>query len=333
MMKHFFAAVFLSVLAAGALLLPAGAHAEAQGVVAVVNDQPITEFDISQRITLLKVLGESRPEALGRKGALKALVDEQVKIAEAKRFGLTPTEPDINGQIARMAKGMDTTPGGLAERLKKAGIADSTFRHYIGAQIGFNRIIASKYRGDIKISPADVDRKMAEIKSKVDGRMGEILKDPRMKGVTVYSLLEINLPVEGDDSMLLQARAVEASQLLQRFTGCGSVKAAASGIFNVKIGKKVEADGSKLPPPMKAALDKVGPGKAIGPMRNKNGIQLLAFCATRKITPPKPKFEMPTRQQIENSLINEKYDSFEEEYLKLARKSVYVEYRDASYSQ
>ena len=325
-------ALWLAV-AAATPLLSSLAHAEAQGVVAIVNDQPVTEFDISQRITLLKILGDASPDGLSRKKALQSLVDDQVKMAEAKKFNLVPTDAEVTAQIARMSKGMQSTPEGLMARLKKAGIGEPSFRSYVSTLIGFNRIIAGKYREDIKVAPGDVDRKLAEIKDKVGTRMNEIMRDPRMKGVTVYSLLEISLPVEGDDAMLLQARAVEAAQLRQRLKGCGNVKAAASGIFNVKVGKKIEADGAKLPAPMKAALDKAGPGSAVGPMRNKSGIQLLAFCGTRKISPPKPKFEMPTRQQIERLLVNEKYDSFEEEYLKTARQGVYVEYRNQHYSQ
>jgi peptidyl-prolyl cis-trans isomerase SurA len=141
------------------------------------------------------------------------------------------------------------------------------------------------------------------------------------------------LPVEADDSMLLQARAIEAQQVLRRFNGCGNARSAAEGIFNVKIGKKFEADSTKLPKQMKAALDKAGVGRAVGPMRGKNGIQLIAFCGTRKITPPKPDFKMPTREQVQRSLINEKYDVVEEDYLKTARESVYVEYRNSSYAQ
>ena len=320
-------------LVAATLALPSLAHAEAQGVVAIVNDKPVTEFDISQRITLLKILGDASPDGLSRKKALQSLVDDQVKIVEAKKFNLTPTEADVTGQIARMSKGMQSTPEGLVVKLKKAGIDETSFRTYVSTLIGFNRIIASKYREDIKIAPGDVDAKMADIKNKVGTRMNEIMRDPRMKGLTVYTLLEINLPVEGDDALLLQARAVDAAQLRQRLKGCGNVKAASSGIFNVKAGRKVEVDGARMPPPLKAALDKAGQGGAIGPMRTKGGIQLVVFCGTRKISPQKPKFEMPNRQQVENMLVNEKYDSFEEQYLKTARQGVYVEYRNQSYSQ
>ena len=327
MIRIFFAIVAVCLLGA------APASAEDQGLVAIVNDHPVTEYDISQRITLLKILGDTKPEALSRKKSLQSLVDDQVKNIEAKKYNMTATEADITGHIARISKGMNTDAAGLLARLKKAGISEVTFRAYIATQIGFNRIIGSRYRENIKVAPGDIDRKTAEIKSTVDNRMSQIMNDPRMKGVTVYEIMEIILPVDANDSALLQARAVEAAQFQQRFKGCGNVKAAAAGIFDVRPGKKIEADGAKLPRPMKAALDKAGPGRAIGPMRGKGGIQLLAFCGLRKITPPKPNFQMPTRQQIENMLVNEKYDGLEEEYMKTARQSVYVEYRNDSYSQ
>ena len=132
--------------------------------------------------------------------------------------------------------------------------------------------------------------------------------------------------------MLLQSRAIEAQQV-QRIQGLRKSQGRRQGIFNVKFGKKFDADGAKLPKPMKQALDKAGQGRAVGPMRGKDSIQLIALCGIRKITPPKPDFKMPTREQIERMVINEKYDKLEENYLKQAREKVYVEYRNPSYAQ
>lgn len=311
--------------------VPGGA--QSQGLVVVANDLPITEFDITQRINLLGILGSRAPEKASRKAILQDLIDDVVKLSEAKRLKTDVSDSEVTSQIDRIAKNMGMDRAGLLERLKKKGVGTDFFRRYIAAQIGFNRIIAMQHREDVKISPADIDRKMAEIESTANSKIGKIMADPRMKPVTVYSLMQIDLPVENSDPGLLQARAIEAEQVLRQFKGCGSARAAASGVFNVKIGKQVDADAAKLPPPLKSALDKVGTGHAIGPVQGKNSIQLVALCSVRKITPPKPKFEMPTRQQVETALINEKYAGFEEDYLKEARKRVYVEYRDASYSR
>lgn len=310
--------------------------AEGMGVVAVVNDQPITELDITQRISLMKILQDGPEGGLSRKAALQMIVDDVVKIEEAKRVRYDASDTDITKHIERMTKNMKTTPADLLARLSKQGIGEASFRKYIRAQIGFNRIIGSKYRDQVKVTPAEVDAKLGEIKQKVNQRIAEIKKDPRAKPVTVYTLLEITLPVEQNDAMaaqLLQARAVEAVQVGKQFKGCKNARAAASGVYNVKFGKPIEAVAEKLPPPMRSALDKAGVGKAIGPMRGKGGIQLIGFCGVRKITPKIPEFQMPTRDQVENMLVNEQYAGIEEKYLKEARPKVYVEYRNSSYSQ
>ncbi|MFN4141063.1 SurA N-terminal domain-containing protein [Aestuariivirga sp.] len=320
-------------LVAGVAGTSAPARAETQGVVAVANDQPITERDITQRITLLKIVGDLPPGGLTRKQALKQLIDDQVKLLEARRLMMVPSDAEISERIDRVAKGMKYTRQQLLKLLKDQGISEASLRSYLTASTAFSRLIAAKYREEITVNPSDVDARMAKIKSDVDTQMSKIMNDPRMKPITVYSLMEITLPLEGDDPMLLQSRAIEAQQFRQKFKGCGSAKAAAEGIFNVKVGKKFDADAAKLPKQMKEALDKAGEGRAVGPMRGKAGIQLVALCGTRRITPPKPDFKMPTREQVERLVINEKYDKLEENYLKTAREKVYVEYRDSEYAQ
>lgn len=332
--RKIFAAATVAPLAF--TLIAAAPHmaiAGSQSIVAVANDQPITERDLEQHIMLLEILDEMPRGGLTKQQALRDMIDDQVKITEAKRLGMMPSDGDITDRIDRAAKGMKLTRQELLAKLKAKGISEVAFRQYLSAQIGFSRIMSAKYREDVKVSAAEIDAKSAEIKSDVNTQMSKIMNDPRMKPVTVYTLMEIALPVDGGDMMLMQARAIEAQQIAQRFKGCDSAKAAAQGVFDVKIGKTFEADGAKLPKQMKEILDKAGPGRAVGPMRGKTGLQLIAFCGTRKLTPPKPNFTMPTREQIERMVINEKYDKLEEDYLSTIRDKIYVEYRDPSYAQ
>ncbi len=324
-------AVPLALSAAGGIA--SAARAETQGIVAVVNDQPITERDITQRIALRKLLGDIPSGGMTRPQALQNIVDDQVKILEATRLLLLPSDAEVSDRIKRIAQGLKLSREELLSKLKKDGISEASFRRYLLASIGFSRIIAAKYREEVTATPGEVDARMAEINNTIGAQMKKLMNDPRMQPLTVYSLMEITLPLDSEDPMLLQSRAIEAQQVLQRFKGCGKAKAAADGIFNVKIGKKFDADGSKLPKPMREALDKAGEGRAIGPMRGKGSIQLIALCSVRKITPPKPDFKMPTREQIERMVVNDKYDKLEDGYLKLAREKVYVEYRNPSYAQ
>lgn len=307
--------------------------AAAANIVAIVNDQPITELDLAQRIALLEVMDDVPRGGIDNKKALRQLIDQQVKIQEAKRYNMLPSDAELRDRIKRLAQSLKLTTDELYAKLKAKGIDEITFRDYVKAGMGFNRIIQGKYQQDVKVTDAEVDAKLAEIKAEISQESAKIMNDPRMKPVTVYSLMEIELPVDGDDPMLLQSRAIEAAQVAQRLKSCNGLKAASEGIFDVKKGKNFEADGARIPPQMKAALDKAGVGRAIGPMRGKSGIQLIALCGVRKISPPKPNFTVPTREQVERMVTNEKYDKLEEEYLSSVRDKVYVEYRDQSYAQ
>lgn len=308
------------------------ARAADQGIVATVNDIPITSFDIDQRLRLLEILGRKEEGNDARRKALHMMIDEVIKIAEGVKYKVNATDKEIDAQMGRVAKGLNTDAAGLRAKLQTQGIALASLKQYVSAQISFARILGGKYQVKVKVEPAEVDKKFAEVKQQLEQKVATIMNDPRMKGVQVYTILEIDLPVEGEDSMLLQARAVEAVQLIKKFQGCNKAREAASGIFNVRIGKQIDAVAAKIPKPMKQALDKVGPGKAMGPARGPKGIQVIGFCGKRTIQPPKPKYELPTRQQVETAVSNEKYNAAEEKYMKIMRKNNLIEYKDSSYA-
>ena len=310
------------------------ARAAEQGIVATVNDIPITSFEIDQRLRLLEIMGTKQSGDGIRKKALDMMIDEIIKIAEAKKYKVEATDKEIDAHMLRVAKGLNTDLPGLRSKLQEQGIAISSLKQYASAQIAFARILNGKYKFKATVEPAEVDRKYAEIKQGLEQKVSAIMNDPRMKAQLVYNLVEIDLPVEDpNDTMLLQARAVEAAQLMKNFKGCGSAREAASGIFNVKIGKPIDALAAKIPKPMRQALDKVGPGKAMGPARGPKGIQVIAFCSKRTVQPPKPKYELPTREQVATAVSNEKYDAAEEKYMKAMRKTALIEYKDPVYAQ
>ena len=324
--------LFLTVVCLFATGLASAARAE-QGVIAVVNDHAITGLDIDQRIKLLRVLGEQNPERLGRKQIANALINDYVKIDEAKANKMDPSAKDIDDRIKSMAQSIKTNEAGLDNKLSAAGLSKDTIRQYLAAQMSFARLLQVKYHEKIAVDPADVDRKLAAIKADINGKVAKLESDPRRQPVKVISLQEINFPVDGNDPQLLQSRAIEAGQVAQKVSSCAGIKSATSGIFNVQIGRKIEADSRKLPPPMLAQMQQRGVGHALGPMRYQKGIQLLAICGSRMVVPPKINAQMPTRQQVENLALNDKFSSVEQKYVALLRKGAIIEYKDQAYAQ
>ncbi|MFO1034129.1 MAG: hypothetical protein U1E15_08690 [Hyphomicrobiales bacterium] len=301
-----------------------------QMVLATVNDVPITSLDIDSRINLWKVLGQKPRTANPRKEALNAVIDDIAKIQAATDAKLDPPKAEMDKRLDGVAKSFGTDSAGLKAKLSAQGISMAAMMQYLTAQASFNRLLGAKYRERVDVSDAEVDAKMNEIKRDIANQLAKIKADPRMQPVTVYKILEVNFPADADS---LEPRFADAAAYTNKFKGCGSARAAASGIFNVQIGKTVEADGRKIPPPLKAAFSKAGVGRAVGPIRTPKGFQVYGYCGTRKITPPAPNAKYPSRDQVKNFVLNEKYGSIEKKYAGQFRTSVIIEYRDPSYAQ
>jgi peptidyl-prolyl cis-trans isomerase SurA len=332
-MKRVLLAALLAVSSLSAV------HAEGQGIVAVVNDQAVTARDIDQRINLLKAFGGA---TASRKEAFQSLVDDQVKISEAKKINIVVPEKAVEERLQRMAEANKIDKAALLARFAKQGVTASALRRYLTAEIAFGGWMQVKKKTVPEPDKAMIDREYNDFMGKYNDfmkRYNKAKNDPRMKGVTVYQIQEIAFPLESMggsvDPGLLQSRALEAAQFMQRYKGCKSARAAAEGIYNVKVGKTLEADGSKLPKQLRAAFDKAGPGKALGPMRTQGGLQVIGYCGKRSIAAPKlpPPPEAPSREAVERKVRTEQMNKFQEAFLADLRQNAIIDYKDASYSQ
>ncbi|MDP4823089.1 MAG: SurA N-terminal domain-containing protein [Aestuariivirgaceae bacterium] len=316
MMNHISA--WIGVLLAAFVVVAASLPAHSAGtVIVIVNDRPITAFDIDQRIKISELLGDA-PNANTRPKVLQELINDVLKRTEAQRFRAMPSTKQVDEAMARLAKNSGINQDGFAKQLKAKGVNLEAVRTQVATTMAFNRLIGSKYNVRNIVDEAEVTRRLEQFK-----------RDPRMKPTTVYKLQEIMLPVENVGAMsgqLLMARAVEAQQVMSRYTGCASAKKAGSGIFNVKVGKPFEADAARLPKDLKAALDKAGTKRLVGPIQGQQGIQLIGLCSKNELAPAPP-----TRQQVETLIMNEKYASYEERYVKELRRSAFIDYKDKSY--
>jgi hypothetical protein len=151
-----------------------------------------------------------------------------------------------------------------------------------------------------------------------------------MRPVTVITIQQIDLPVEKTSEAMRQqlvyARSIEARQVMERYKGCSSIKAASRDIFNVKIGRRIEADLSKLPPDLQKALQEAGTRRLLGPIPAPSGVRLFANCGTRKIAPPRP-----NREQIEASVRNEQFEGLIRQAMAEAHKDSFIDYKDPAF--
>lgn len=149
------AAVLLGA-SGGAVTFPA--PATAQNLFAprlYVNDQVITEYEVIQRALFLQLLnapGDPETEAV------KSLIDDRLRMTEAKRLGVKLTPEELANGMEEFASRASLTADQLIAELQKVGIAPETYRDFVQAGATWRKIIRDKYTGRVPVSEADVDK-------------------------------------------------------------------------------------------------------------------------------------------------------------------------------
>ena len=308
-----------ALLALALALAPPPAAAASYRVLVTVDDEPITDYDVDQRIKLRDALGYRSDPGDQRKKVLSNLIDDVVIRLEAKRNKVDVSDKQVDESIEKLAKGSNTTVEGLRDKLKEKGVSLGALKRHVTSTIIMRWLMSGK----------DSQKKTTADPGEIDRRMASISSDPRFKPVLLYQIIQIDLPVEQSAGamrdQLVYARAIEGRQLIERYKGCASLRQAADRIFNVKINRQIEAMADRLPPEMRKVLEQAGTKRLIGPMPSQDGVRLIAFCGKRTAEAPKP-----TREMVENLILNEKYSADVESTVRELRRKSFVDYKDAS---
>jgi len=144
----------LRLIAMAALVLACcGSELRAQAVVVMVNGDPITDFDIEQRSKLAELSEHKTPP---RQQVIDELIDEKVKIKEAKKYSIDPSSSEIDAAFGQMAGRMRVTGDQLTQTLASKGIRGDTLKSKIRADIVWTSIVPGRFKESMQVSERDV---------------------------------------------------------------------------------------------------------------------------------------------------------------------------------
>ena len=134
------AAVFMALT----LGLAVAAPAQAQRIVAIVNDDAVTDRDVRQRLNLALFATGQRPSeeaaARLRPQVLRSLIDERLQLQEAERLGITVAEADIDATLDRIAANNNASREQLLASIERADVDPGTFERQIRAQLAWRQV-------------------------------------------------------------------------------------------------------------------------------------------------------------------------------------------------
>jgi peptidyl-prolyl cis-trans isomerase SurA len=281
----------------------------AQQVLAVVNGVPITNYDVEQRTKLARISTNKAPP---RKEVLDELIDDQVKLNEAKRFNIEATNSEVDSAFSNMASRMGMKSPQLAQALNSHGIDPNVLKKRIRADLAWGHLVRGRFQASLQVGEGDIRAQIGPTPANAKEAIGHF-----------YTLRPILFIVpQGSPQSAFEVRRRDAEALRSRFQSCDQGVRFARQLKDVAVRDPIIRDSATLPAPLRTMLDGMEIGKLTTPETTTQGIEVFALCrkeATRADT--------PRQQEARQEIYAKRYDAQSKRYLAQVRRSAMIEYK------
>ncbi len=290
-------------------LIGSGTVALAQTVVVMVNGEPITNYDIEQRSKLNFLTTHKQAS---RQDVINELIDEKVKIKEAKKFGVDPGSTDVDQAYTSMSQRMHITTEQLTKSLESQGVRPETLKARIKADMVWTSLVRGRYKESLQVGEKDVAaavREKGDEKSEVEA--------------FEYKLQPVVLIVpRGSPPAAIDVRRKEAEALRERVQSCEEANSYFKSIQSAAIRDVVTKTTADIPEVLRGVLDKTPIGHLTPPEVTKQGIEMVVLCGRKPTT-----IDTPKKREIREKMFSEKYEAKSKSYLQEVRRAAMIEYR------
>jgi peptidyl-prolyl cis-trans isomerase SurA len=297
--------VAAALFAAGVLLVSAAAHAQ---VVVVANGSPITELDITQRT---KLMATSTHKAPARQEVIQELIDDRIKIAKAKSYGLEVSDSEVENAFHTMASRQHLSPQQFSQVLERSGILPQAVKARIRAQLTWNQLMRAKFGSSLQVSDADVTKALME-SNEQDTAVGYIY--------TLYPV--VVLAPRGSAEAVLRAKLQEAETLRSRFADCTAGLTMARAMRDVAVREPITRSSADLPEQFRQLLNSIELGHLTQPEPTDQGLQMFAVCGKKQTTA-----DTPARRQAREQIFNRRFEAESKKFLDEIRRQAMIEYK------
>ncbi len=276
--------------ALGSSLMSPGGAQEVQRIVALVNDDVISLYDLQSRLRLALVSSglQGTPEDVGRlqPQVLRGLIDEKLQAQEANRLGISVAEAEINEAITRIERSNRMNPGGFDEFIRQANVERATIHEQIRVGLAWQKVIQRRLRPTLEVSDEEIDEQIERLASG-QGRTENLLAE---------IFLAVDSPEQDDEvrqtAMGLIEQMVRGAPFAAVARQFSQSAAAGSGgdIGWIQSGEFEDAINS--------AIEALRPGQITPPMRSISGYYLYLLRDRRSTAGPQPGDVMVSLAQV-----------------------------------
>jgi peptidyl-prolyl cis-trans isomerase SurA len=261
-------------LAFAAAFVPAASvgSAHASEIRVVVNDTPITSYDIQRRQAFLRL----QQQGGGAERATTEMIDQALRLQEMQRLNVRITEDQVTDSYNNFARSNNLSNSQLNDILAQSGVTRDHFRQFIRAQMGWAQVLQARAQFEQgsggRVTEQEAVRRMME-------QGGE------KPSATEYMLQQVIFVVPAAErGARLAQRRREAEQLRARFQGCESTREMARGLIDVTVRDLGRVLQPELPPDWKDRITAIRAGQATTVRDTERGVEFIAICSAREVS-------------------------------------------------
>jgi peptidyl-prolyl cis-trans isomerase SurA len=294
------------IMIAAAIAVPTPSHAQ---VVVVANGSPITELDIQQRLKLVATSTHTNPS---RQDIIKELIDDRIKIAKAKTYGLEITDADIDAAFNAMATRQHLQPEQFTQFLERSGLSANTVKARLRAEITWGQLVRGKFQSSLQVAEADIS----------SGLKARNESDSPTAGYT-YTLYPVTVLVDrGTGVAAVEGKHREAENLRGRFASCAEGLVMARTLRDVVVREPVKRSSGELSPQLREVLGSLEVGRLTAPEITPQGIQMFALCDKKQTNE-----DSPAKREVREQLFTKRFEAEAKKFLDEIRKQAMIEYK------
>jgi peptidyl-prolyl cis-trans isomerase SurA len=243
----------------------------------IVNNVPVTTYDIQRRAAFLKL---QRRKGDVNKMAADEMINQALRNQEAKRLNIRVSDQAVDEAYMRFVKSNNMTAAQMDQILSQSGVTRSHFKEFIRSQMAWGQAMNARDRAGEgstggKLTERDMVRKMLE-------------KGGGKPTATEYMLQQVIFVVpDSERAATLGKRKREAEAMRNRFSGCAETKQFAKGLIDVTIRDLGRVLALELPPEWADAVKSTKVGGATSVRETNRGVEFIGVCSTREVSDDK----------------------------------------------
>jgi peptidyl-prolyl cis-trans isomerase SurA len=278
----------------------------------LVNDDPISDYDIDQRERFLAITTQSQPSPQLKQNAIDMLIDERLQIQEGRRQGITPDDDEVNKIVGDMAKKNNLDVDGLSTALGKAGVNIKTLKDRVRSQLVWQETVRTKFRRDVQIGDADITAAMTESGTEQGANAAP--------AESTFQLRQVKFEIPaGADQGTIAKRLAAAENLRGRFGNCADL---AKGVEGASVKTLSDEKPSSLAQPARLLVTQAKIGQMTPPTIAAAAVEVYAVCGKRSF-----RGDDTARADVQRKLMNDEMKIRAERLLRDLKQEAFIEYR------